>query len=372
MSTRPSVLHLIDTGGPGGAETVFAALASRLTAGRTTPVAVVPREDWLSRHLRANGIEPLLHESRGSLNLRYFRDLRALCQQRQVGLIHTHLLGSAVYGAMLGATLGVPVISVFHGPVDFRYAGRFVALKRALVTRVPMALVAVSNSTREAMIGFGIPARRIEVIGNGIDVSQYPPGRATALRAELGVSDDALLVGAVGNIRYAKAYDVLLDAAHALRRTHPHIHFVIVGEGTEADRATLLEQRHRLGLEDRVHLAGFRPSNAELFQSFDIFVSSARSEGLPLSFLEAMASGLPMVATASGQEVVEHEITGLVPPAQNADALAAALARVADDTSLRTRLAAAGRKKVLDLYNLDHTVGRYEALYRRALPRAGL
>src|ERR1700733_11721411 len=114
----PTVMHLIDTGGPGGAETMFTQLAHRLGQNATRTLAIVPREGWLSGHLRSLGIEPIILAARGSLNLNYLWKLIVTVRRHKIRLIHTHLLGSAVYGALVGLVTRTPVIAVLHGPTD--------------------------------------------------------------------------------------------------------------------------------------------------------------------------------------------------------------------------------------------------------------
>ena len=361
---RGSVLHLIDTGGPGGAETVFMQLAHRIHAGGLQPVTVVPREHWLAGALRSAGLEPLILNSRGTFNVRYIRSLLRLVRERRVRLIHTHLLGSAVYGALVGFLTRTPVIAVMHGPTDLRAPGKLASVKRFLLQRGCSALVAVSTSTREALIDFGVPARKITLIRNGVDTDTYVPVEATDLRTELGLASEDLLIGAVGNIRSPKAYDVLLQSARRVLDAVPRALFVIAGEG---DTAALLDQARRLGVAERVRFLGFRKSTAALYSNFDVFVSSSRSEGLSLAFLEAMAAGRPIVATRSGgpQEALVPGESGILVPTEDPQSLATALIEVLSDSGLRARLGSAARAHVVANFSLAATVREYEALYQR-------
>jgi glycosyltransferase involved in cell wall biosynthesis len=362
-----SVLHLIDTGGPGGAETVFAQLAQRIVIAGLRPVTVVPRDAWLAGSLRSRGLEPLVINSRGSFNMRYVGALLRLTRQRRVRLIHTHLLGSAVYGALIGLVRRVPVIAVLHGPTDLRAPGRMAFLKRWLLKRGCSVVVAVSTSTRDALAEFGVRRERVTLIRNGVDTEAYTPGHAEDLRRELGLTSEDLLVGAVGNIRAPKAYEVLLHAAKTVLERCPRAFFVVVGEGNEASLRPLLQLCETLDIGGRVKFVGFRKTEAALFRNFDVFVSSSRSEGLSLAFLEAMATGRPIVATRSGgpQEAVVPGDSGILVPIEDPPALAAALLDVLSDAGLRARVGAAARSHVVANFSLDATVREYEALYRR-------
>jgi glycosyltransferase involved in cell wall biosynthesis len=369
ITGAPAVLHLIDTGGPGGAETVFAHLATGVCAGKVAPIAVVPREDWLSRHLRSLGVEPLILPARGSLNAKYLRRLIGVVREHRVRLIHTHLLGSAVYGALLGLITRTPVLSVFHGPTDLRSLGRFGWAKRWLVTHGAASIVAVSTSTHEALRTFGVDPDAITLIQNGVDTALYTPGTDDSLRSELGLNSDDLLVGAIGNIRAPKAYDVLLRTAAIVLQHYPRAFFAVIGEGNAQAMEPLAKLQAELGIGARLKFLGFRKSTAALFRNFDLFVSSSRSEGLSLSFLEAMATGRAIVATRSGgpQEAIEDGVSGILTPIEDPAALAAALERALASRELRVQLGEHAREVAVARFSLAATVAKYEALYDRLL-----
>jgi len=368
LDQAPTVMHLIDTGGPGGAETVFSQLAWRMGQRGTRSLTIVPREGWLSRQLHTLQLQPLFLAAKGSLNIKYLWALVTTARRNRVRLIHTHLLGSAVYGALVGLLTRTAVISVLHGPTDLRSVGKLVSVKRWLLLHGCSRLVAVSTSTREALIAFGVPAESITLIHNGVDTEKYSPGRADDLRNELGLGPDDLLVGAVGNIRAPKSYEVLLKAAAVVAANVPRCHFAIIGEG---DASALLHLRDSLGLRDRCSFLGFRQSSPALYRNFDVFVSSSRSEGLSLAFLEAMASGLPVVATRSGgpQEVVEPDISGILVPTEDPAALAQGLQRALTDAGLRSRLGVAARARVVASFSLESVLREYAALYETLLTR---
>jgi glycosyltransferase involved in cell wall biosynthesis len=249
--------------------------------------------------------------------------------------------------------------------------GKLAIVKRWLLRHACSAVVAVSSSTRDALLALGSGAESITLIRNGVDASRFSPGRSEELRAELLLQADELLVGAVGNIRAPKSYEVLLKAAALVLAQIPQCHFVIVGEGDEAAMQPLLRLRASLGIDERCHFLGFRRCTPALFRNFDVFVSSSRSEGLSLAFLEAMATGLPVVATRSGgpEEVIEPGQSGILVPIEDPAALAAGLQRTLEDTALRARLGAAARQTVVSSFSLESVLAQYAALYDKLLVR---
>jgi glycosyltransferase involved in cell wall biosynthesis len=368
VADRIPILHAIDTGGPGGAETVFADCAAHLLAGRQLPLAVVPNDGWLASRLRSLGIEPVLLDSRGAFNLPYLFGLLRLARRHQARLIHSHLLGTCVYSAIVGQLLRIPVIAVFHGATDLQGSGRLASIKRHLLERQNVRLVAVSQGVRADLERWGLPPDRIRVIYNGVDCERFCPGNASDLRGELGLAPGTLLVGAVGNIRPPKAYDLLLRAAKLVLAGHD-AHFVVIGEGSPEAFGPLLALRAKLGLEAHLTFLGYRPTSPLLLRSFDVFLSSSRSEGLPLSFLEAMAVGLPVVATptSGAREVLESGRAGLIASSTSAEALAHSLSAVLENRELRAQLGAAGRAMVLERFSAQAMIAAYDQLYESLL-----
>jgi glycosyltransferase involved in cell wall biosynthesis len=366
---RCAILHLIDTGGPGGAETIFARLATHFDT-RARSLAVIPSDKWLASELRRGGIEPIVMPAHGSMELGYLGKLRSLIRDHDVRLIQTHLLGSAVYGSLAALGTGIPAVCVFHGPTDLRNPGRVAALKRRLLSHTAAAIVAVSASTRQELNDFGLPDTAITQINNGIDTREFYPGVSDSIRARLQLQPGDILVGAVGNIRAPKAYEVLLQAAAAVARVHPNVHFAVIGQEDKNLMPALLTSRDRLGLASRFHFLGFVRSDRQLYNNFDVFVSSSRSEGLSLSFLEAMATARPIVATCSGgaQQAIVDRISGLLVPVDAPEALADSLAALIIDPDLRSRLARGARSRCTAEFSLERMFAAYEAIYERCSP----
>ena len=362
----PRVLHLIDTGGPGGAETVFLSLAADAGQRGHNAGVVVPYDGWLAGRLREHGVTPLFLPAKQGMSLALARGLLSLSWTTRASLIHSHLLGASVYAALAGALLGLPVIAVFHGAPDLGSGGSLPGIKRWLLTRPHVRIIAVSEAVRKSLQEWGIPFDQVHLIRNGVDTHAYVPGAARSLQRELGLPDGTRIVGAVGNLRVAKAYDVLVAAARYVLDAEPDVHFAIAGSGKDSDVAMLRSQVASLGLEDRFHLLGYRPSSAGLYQSLAVFASSARSEGLPLSFLEAMACGVAIAATAnegSGPLLTETS-AGLLSPVGDPAALAASIIRLLRDADLSQRLADKGRRAACESFSLDKTLCEYRALYQ--------
>jgi glycosyltransferase involved in cell wall biosynthesis len=244
-------------------------------------------------------------------------------------------------------------------------------LKKWLIRKCINAVVAVSESTRDALVEYGIPGGLVTLINNGVDTELFVPGQSDALRGELGLSADQTIFGSVGNIRKPKSYDILIQAAARVLKERPDAVFVVAGSGSEEQLAPLRALCASLKIENRVYFLGMRPATAQLYQAFDIFVSSSSSEGLPLSMLEAMACGRPIVATASGgaQQALGKCERGIVVPVGAIDELADAMIKMAADSQMRLGYAEAARDHVVKNYSLQSTLGTYRAVYARLLGR---
>ena len=367
---RRNVLHLIDTGGPGGAETIYLNVVDGLDRERWRSVAAVPWREWLSAELEQRDIEPRLLTTSGSFDVRYLRRLHELVRRERIDLIHTHLLTSSVYASAVARLARIPVVCTFHGQVDLSAAGRFAAVKFRIVNRRRNRVVFVSESLRRALLATApLAGSNSRVIYNGIDVARFHTGRDDSLRAELGIGPEALLIGAVGNIRPAKSYRVLLRAMSLLNARGQSSHLVIAGDAQGSLYEELLALRHELGLESSVHFVGFRSDIPRLMQNFDLYVLSSSSEGFSLSTVQALASGLPVVATRCGgpEEIISANETGVLVPPDSPGALADALGELLRDPARRGRLAQAGRRSVLERFSLESMVREYSALYEECL-----
>lgn len=359
------VLHFIDTGGPGGAETVFLSLADAAQRRGENAAVAVPYDGWLAARLRERGMAPTFLPAKGRLSLTLVGLLVGLARSSRASLIHAHLLGASVYAALAGALLRLPVIAVFHGATDLHSPGSMTRMKRWLLTREHVRIVAVSDAVRDALAEWGIPKDTIELIPNGVDTELYIPGRSTYVQDLLGLPAATKIVGAVGNLRPAKDYGTLVTAAAELIRLRPDVHVAVAGSGKDADVAALGAQISEAGLVGRVHLLGFQRASAGLYQSLSVLVSSARSEGLPLSFLEAMACGIPIVATANegSTPLLGQTGAGILSPAGDAGRLARSMAALLDDPAEARRLGDAGRRAACELYSLGNSLRAYQDLY---------
>lgn len=366
-----NILHAIDTTGPGGAETVLVELARRTAArGHRSHMALVGH-GWVYDSVRAAGLEPDLVPGKGtSWSIAYLRALVRLIRRHRIDVIHSHLFGSNVYCSLAGRLTGTPVVATFHGEVDIGVVDRRARLKARLIDAGPNTIAFVSHALRRHMVErLGLSATRCITVHNGIDPAAYADVVPAPLRAELGLPDDTILIGALGNIRPAKGYDILLEAVRHLADLP--VVFVVAGDGDRGGLlGELMTRRRALGLEARVHFVGHRSDKAAFLRALDAFVLSSTSEGLPLAPLEAMACGVPVVATGVGgvPEIIEDRVTGLLAAPGDPAALAAGLRELVTTRALGRELARNGVRRVHEAFSMEAMVSAYENLYDTPAP----
>jgi glycosyltransferase involved in cell wall biosynthesis len=370
-----TIFHVIETVGPGGAETVFIQLATRESEERN--IAALPGPGWVADTLKAEGVAPLhlaISRTRSVVDAGLYRSLVRHIRDNDVDLLHSHTLGVSVYACLAGLRTGVPVICTLHGEPDLGRRGRWRKIKFGILRRGAARIVLVSNHLRDNLLRESqIPAGQTSVVHNGVDCDRHAGGPDHTFRAELGIGDDCFLFGAIGNVRVLKAYDDLLRAAAIAVRENPKLRIAVVGEGSGELLDGLLRLRAELGLEKIVHFVGFRQDITLPLRSFDAFVLSSRSEGFSIATIQAMASGLAVIATRSGgpEEIVTDGVDGILVPGADPAALAGAMVRLAGDKELRATLGTAARGTARARFSLTKMLESYEEIYGATLAHNG-
>jgi glycosyltransferase involved in cell wall biosynthesis len=293
--------------------------------------------------------------------------LRGYLREHKINAVIEHCCLEG-YVSWACASVGVPyMVSVIHSTYKLGFRHR---LQRRLSNRIFLRryshFVAVSESVRKHEAeNFGVPFNRIEVIPNGIvlDRFQLPVLTLRKRRQLLGVrlEEDEIVVGIVGRLVEAKNHEFLLNVwSKLVTELAVRIRLVIVGDGVL--RETLEQQRDSLGLRDSVLFLGMRTDIPRLLKSFDIFVMSSKHEGHPIVALEAMAAGLPVVATnvAGLRDVIQDGVNGFLVDAENPEAFAEGLEKLIFDVDLRCSMGRTGRRYVEKHFSIERCGRLYE------------
>ena len=360
------VLHYVDAELYGGSEEAALQLLASLDRARWQPVLLHHPEPGLARlvdgagriGIRTLAVPRVDPRARVAGVLRLRRMIRA----EQPAAFHAHLSWplACKYGVLAAWLARVPAIvgtaQLYVHPDDSR---------RARLALLPLGrIMAVSREVQARYVrDLRVPERKLTVVPNGIAVSPTVRAPDPALRAELVKGRPDYVVLTPARLHEQKGHTYLLEAAAQV----PDATFVLAGDGPL--RARLEARARELGVAERCIFLGHRSDIAELLAAADLFVLPSLYEGLPVSVLEAMAAGRPVVATAIGgtDEAVTHELTGLLVPPSDPGALASAIRRLRSDPALAGRLAAAGRERVEREFSSLATAGSVMRIYDELL-----
>ena len=382
------VLYLNPTVEIGGAERSLLELVSGIDREKVEPVAACVGDGPLPRALSAAGarviFNPLpafaLKIGRGALLsklilpfaavslLPHLLRMASLVRREKIAVIHTNGLKSHLVGALAGILTGCPVVWHVRDILKPGLTRRaFGLLARLGVGRL------IANSRATAATFPGLPAGRVEVIHNGIDLRRFTPGpKDQAMRASFGAGDGDFVVGAIGALAPLKGHIHLIRAMPSILARCPNARLAIVGEemyltfGHGGYRAALESEVRKLGLSERVVLAGRREDPAAVLAGFDLLVhASVYPESFGRVLIEAMACGVPVVATDLGgpREIIETPAQGTLIPAEDPEAIAEAVIRLHGDATLRKGLSKAGRARVESAFGIERCVREVEAVY---------
>lgn len=358
-----SILHVAAPAHYGGLESVIRELArGHLRRGHTVRVALILAPGDLCHPLVAaletDGVTaiPLHIGSRDYFGER--RVIRALCAQHRPNVLHTHGYRCDVVDGAVALDAGIRAVSTCHGFIEQSWKARVSQwLQRRALKRFD-AVVAVSQAIRQRLIDSGIDAARVHLVPNAATVSEPLSRQEARIRLELPNSP---VIGWVGRLSAEKGPDIALEAFALLR--HPDTHLLFIGSGREA--AELHALATTLGVGDRVIWRGSVPNAGTLFRAFDTFLLSSRTEGTPMALLEAIAAGVPVVATRVGgvPDVLDSQSAHLV-ESGDVSGLAAGLADVLRNPDLSRAMAGRASATLQQRYSVEPWLSSYESIYR--------
>jgi glycosyltransferase involved in cell wall biosynthesis len=361
-----NILHVIESWGPGGAETVLINIVSGLDKKEFQSHVVLLQKDWLYNQLTQIGIVSTIIKSRGSFDLNFLLRLAWLIKKNKIDIVHSHLFGANVYCSLVGLILRVPVISTFHGYVDANKNDKLLNIKFKIIRAGSRKLVFVSNHLKDLFLTMmNIDHRQALVIYNGVDIERFKPKKNNLLREELGVKENDFLIGCIGNIRSAKGYDILLQAVAKIRDIREDCKFVIAGKGSGLLYHDLMKLWKKLKLQHTVFFLGFRDDPEFLLNNFDIFLLPSTSEGFSISTIEAMACKKPVIATKSGgpEEIINHNQNGMLIAPGKPEAIIGTLFDLLGNGKKREQIAINAFKEMRGKFSNNTLVKNYEELY---------
>jgi glycosyltransferase involved in cell wall biosynthesis len=362
----------------GGGERYLELLFDRLDRARYRTLLICPEPGPFVRRMKERGVETHLIHLAPLFNPIALWRLTRLLAREQVTILQTHGARANFYGRIAGRLAGVPVIiSTVHNSLKDYEVRSLRRMLYSFLLRLTLPLVhriiCVSDANRRDLIDECPAAEaRTQTVYNGVDPSAFPlePDRQK-VRQELGITQGPLLV-MIARLTEQKGHRYLLQAFPELLNTWPQLCCVFVGDGE------LREQLHRLAVELAVEgscrFVGVREDIADILAAADVVVLPSLSEGFPFVLLEALAMGCPIVASQVNgiPEMIENHKTGLLVPARDPQALAAAIQEVLSDPAAGSKMGAEGRAVVYERFTVDHMVANTTAIFEAAMQDTGL
>jgi len=351
---------------PGGTERQMTELVRRLDPSRwTVHVACLhARGAWLPRvaEVAASVAEFPVTSFKSPRTARALYDFASWCRAQRIRLVHTTELYSNIFGLPGAALAGVPVRIGNRREINPDKSGGQIAMQRAAYA-VADKVIANSRAAAERLRFERVPAHKVAVVANGLDFDrvQHRQSRSKLRKVVM-----------VANLRKEKGHDVLMDAAGDVLCRFPDAEFEFVGGGPELE--PLLARAEARGMAHAFTFLGHRDDVAARLAQADIFVLPSRSEAFPNAVLEAMAAGLPIVASGVGGilELVDAGTTGLLVPPGEPQLLGDAICRLMADPAYAAQLGDAARDQARARYSFDRMVAAFEVIYLTELTRRGV
>ncbi|ALA58226.1 glycosyltransferase family 4 protein [Nitrospira moscoviensis] len=325
-------------------------------------------------HIRYHVIPSLVRRVSARRDLVALWNLYRLLRRERPAIVHTHTSKAGVLGRLAAWWAAVP--AVIHTPHGHVFYGHFDRLRswlclmiERLLARITSRLIALTGAERQEHLDRHVgTAERFAVIPSGIDVERFRRVRAGGKLVPdwFGCPPNSRIVGSVGWLTGIKGHRVLVEAVAILKQEFPTLHLVIAGSGDR--REALIEQARQAGISHAVHLPGHREQVEDCLKGFDCFALPSLNEGMGRALIEAMAAGLPIVASRVGgiPAVVQDGVNGLLVPPGESRALAEALRSVLRDPQWARRLGEQAGRSIGEEYGIDRMVRAIETAYREA------
>jgi glycosyltransferase involved in cell wall biosynthesis len=365
-----AVLFIIKPERGAGAEMVLVEAAARLNPDRFQVICglLTPDTDGVIPPPLAT-VDFRMPGLNGAVWLRFFFHLCWVIYRHKVDIIHVNSYVPGNYARLAGALMQVPImIDHWHGFTRFNGKRRLIC---RLLGRVTDLSLAVSPGVKDYLVEqVGLDPAGVRVVPNGVDIAAIDAARpGPAVRQELGLPAEVRLIGLVGRLdHWAKGHKELFEAMASLKERYP-VQALIVGGGRR--EAEMRELAAGLNLAAQAHFLGQRRDVPDLLQAMDIFVLPSYSEGVSLALLEAMAAGLPVIATAVGgtPEVVTDGVTGLLIPPRDPEALTGALERLLADPAWARALGNKAREYVREHFSLERLGREINEIYQELVTK---
>lgn len=369
-----NILHVISKLPVGGVENQLLMILRKYDRKKLSPlVCSLSDKGEIGKEIEESGIEVIpLNKLRHRFDWTIVKDIYTLIRTRDIKIVRTHQYHANLYGRLAALLAHVPcIIASVHNvyTIDKKIHRRII---NKFLARFTDKVVAVSETVKKDILKYdGLTEDKVSVIYNGIDTNKFLNANGNRVRAELGISSEAPVVGTVGRLTLQKGQKYLIDAVSTLREKFPQIVLLFVGDGPLRDE--LGNHIRALGIDKNAILLGTRRDIPQLLSAMDIFVLPSLWEGLGTALIEAMAAGKPVIATDIPplKEIVNSEKVGILVPIKDSKAIASSIELLLCNRVLAENLGKSAKERVLSHFTIDITMNKYVSLYENILRGKG-
>ena len=376
-SEPAGLLVLISSLERGGAERQVIELIRRIDRRKFTPTVcslskIVPLAEGLPDPAR----ELVIVEKRSRFDWSTVGRVAAIMEERRTVVVHAFHFDAEIVARLAAGRADVPVVIASERNSDYRRPWIQRLGQRLTLSRVTLMIANSESGKRFTMRTLGLPAERIRVIRSAVNVERFRPVDATALRRSLRIDDDAPVVGMVATFKRQKNHGAFLRMAHTVSKRFPKARFVCVGaplrdnqQGADGYYREVTKLAEETGLGERLLFLGNRDDMPEVYSLFHVKVLPSSREGTPNAVLEAMACGVPVVATdvADNSYLVPDGEVGFIVPVDDVDALTDRVCQLLGDDARRATMGSRARERAVQELSTARMIEKTEAVYEEGL-----
>ncbi len=361
---KDRVLHITLAMGTGGLEKLVREIAGRADSRLfDSVICCLWIKGRFSQDLEKRGIKVYCMDKKDGFDPSLFFRIARILKKEKISVVHSHDSSTNMYAAVAARLAGVrTVFNTEHGGIYFE-TGRKKNINR-LLCLLNTKVICVSESIKSDLMAMGLPAKRLEVIPNGINFSEFDITLdKLAKRRELGLDPSDYIITCVGRLSKEKNHAMLVASMKQVLQKISRAKFLIIGDGPL--RGSLEDSAREYIASGKARFLGTRVDVPEILKVSDCFVACSDSESFGLSVLEAMAAGIPVVSTCAGglKEIVKDGVTGILIPKNDLPALVSGICRIKEDAAYTNGNVYRTREMVRNNYNIHDMVKKYEAVY---------
>ena len=361
------ILHLRSSSGFYGAESVLITLLNQLSEyGKEVHLAVI--ENYINQNrdlvIRAqeNNIKTIEIPCSKRFDIKSIREIFNVAHHYKIECVHTHDYKSHLYGLLVAKRLKLPCIATLHGWVNNTTSLRVYQIIERILLRLFDSVVTVSPQMEKRLNSGLLPIKHVLSIPNGVNTRQFHPGPYYNCKKYYNWSNNNFVFGIIARLSEEKGHKILLNAFKIVNSKRPDSRLLIIGDGPE--RESLESIVTNLDLENIVCFAGPQTNIDKIMRCIDCYVSSSLTEGMPMVLLEAMASGIPIIATKVGAvDYMLSDNTGVLVNPDDSNELALAMQQVLNNVDEAKKMAERARRKCVQLFSAEKQADAYIKLY---------